>query len=214
MTALAKPVTPINVAGLALPFTSHEIEAEHEQDRAALERMACYPEPADDTALAALGADLSEVARLRDELVKRRQAPVAEIKRLVATVEGWFRPYLKDVDAAIDRMKHVKGAYLTKKANAAAEARRAAQQAASEGDSAAVFASIQQAQALESAPAGTRYAWEATVANESMIPVEYWIVDRAKLDALAKSMGSAEEQSVFVPGVSFKRVAVVQARRK
>lgn len=214
ITISAKPATTLTTTGLALPFTSAEIAAEHEQDLAALRAFARYPDLVGDDGLAVLDSDLTNVARLRDELVKRRQAPVAEIKRLIATVEGWFRPYLKDVDAAIDRMKSVKGAYLTAKANAAADARRAAQAAAQEGDSSAVLAAIQTAQALEVAPAGTRYAWEATIVNEGLIPDEYWIVDRAKIDAVAKAMGSSEEQSMFVPGVKFARVAVVQARRK
>lgn len=212
--AIAKPPQTITTPGLALPFTHAEIEAEHAQDHATLAQWAAYPEPTTDAELAALDADLTELATLGATLVKRRQEPVAEIKKLISTVEGWFRPYLKDVDAAVTRMKSVKASYLTKKAEAAQKARQAAQQAAEQGDSAGVLTAIQTAQALEVTPAGTRYAWEVQRVNEALLPDEFWIVDRAKLDAIAKGMGSSEEQTAFVPGVTFGRVAVVQARRK
>ena len=215
MTALAKPPTTITVAGIGISITKAELDAEHESDRAALAELLAHPDIADDASLSVLDATLSDVARLHDELVARRQKPVKQVKGLIAEFEGWFRPYLKDVDAALDALKGVKSRYLTAKDAAARKAREDAQKAADAGDSAAVLESIQRAQEIEAVgSAGTRYAWEAAVINENMIPDEYWIVDRAKLDAAARSMGSAEEQTVFVPGVSFKRVAVVQARRK
>jgi hypothetical protein len=213
MTNLAKPPTTLTVAGLGLPLTKAEIDAEHAADRPTLREFAMGRAVADDTALAALDADLSAVVTLRDELVARRQGPVQQIKALIGEWEAWFRPYLKDIDEAVSALKESKARYLTAKDAAARKAREDAQKAADEGRSADVLPAIQLAQSLAAAPAGTRYAWEATVINFAMLPDEYKIADQARLDLIAKGMGSADEQTQFIPGVKFARVAVVQARK-
>ena len=214
MTALAKPPTTITVAGIGISITKAELDAEHESDRAALAELLAHPDIADDASLSVLDATLSDVARLHDELVARRQKPVKQVKGLIAEFEGWFRPYLKDVDAALDALKGVKSRYLTAKDAAARKAREDAQKAADAGDSAAVLESIQRAQEIEAVgSAGTRYAWEVKRIAPDLLPDEYWIPDQAHISAVAKAAGSSEEPPV-IPGVVFERVAVVQARRK
>ena len=214
MTALAKPPTTITVAGIGITLSKAELDAEHESDKATLAELVAHPNIADDQELAMLDATLTDVARLHDELVARRQKPVKQVKGLIAEFEGWFRPYLKDVDAALDALKGVKSRYLTAKDAAARKAREDAQKAADAGDSAAVLESIQRAQEIEAVgSAGTRYAWEVKRIAPDLLPDEYWIPDQARISAVAKAAGSSEEPPVL-PGVVFERVAVVQARRK
>ncbi len=210
------PRANLNVAGLGLPFSQAEIYAEHDQDRAVLADLAKNPPTiTTDDELAAADATLSDVARLAAELVARRQAPVKEIKSLISEVEGWFRPYIKDCEAAIESLKGAKSRYLTAKDQASRAAREAAQAAADAGDSAAVLANVQQAQALAAttdASKGTRYAWEVKRINPDLLPDEWWVPDAGRIAAVAKAAGSSDDAPV-IPGVVFERVAVVQARR-
>lgn len=211
--AIEKAPHIITVAGLGLPHSRAEIEAMHAPDREALATYAKGVTVTDEASLLAARAILSDVAQSRDGYVKMRQGPVAQIKGVIKEWESWFLAPIKEHDAAEAGVKASCNAYLTAKANEAAKAREAAQVAADRGDSSAVLANIQQAQALEAVPSGTRYAWEVKRIATDLLPDEYWIPDHEKIAAVAKAAGSGEEPPV-IPGVVFERVATMQARRK
>lgn len=202
----------ITITGPGAPYDRAIIAAEFEQDRETLLRMADTRTPADEPGLAALDADLTEVARLRHELVERRQAPLRDVKAVIKEVESWFLDYVKACDRAIDGMKRAKSNFLTERDRLRLAERERAQAAADAGDSSAVLAHVVQAQALEAAPKGTRYAWEVKRINPDLLPDEWWCPDTTKIAAVAEAAGSGDEAPI-VPGVIFERVAVVQARR-
>lgn len=213
--ALAKPPVTLTVAGLGLPFTHAEIVAEHEQDRATLAAFAAHEEIRNAEELAVADATLSDIMRLEDELVARRQAAVAPTKKLIAEVEAWFRAYIKDAVAAKEGIKKAIGAYRLKKANDERRELEAARAAADEGRSSDALAHVQASQAI-SAPDGarakTRFAWEVKRIAEDMLPDEWWTPDVAKIAEVAKAAGSSEDPPV-IPGVVFERVAIVAGRR-
>lgn len=215
-TALAKPPVTLTVAGLGLPFSHAEIVAEHEADRPALALYASAEAIESDSDLANADAALSEIVRLKDELIARRQAAVTPTKRLIAEVEAWFRPYVKDAEAAEHGLKRAIGAYRLKKAEDERKALDAARAAADAGNSSAALAHVQASQALaapDGARAQTRFAWEVKRIAPDLLPDEWWTPDVARIAEVAKAAGSSEEPPV-VPGVVFERVAIVAASRK
>lgn len=214
-TALAKPPVVLTVAGLGLPFTHAEIAAEHEADREALALYASAEALATDDDARAADAALSEIVRLKDELVARRQAAVTPTKRLIAEVEAWFRPYVKDAEAAEAGLKRAIGAYRLEKANAERKALDAARAAADAGNSSAALAHVQASQALaapDGARAQTRFVWEVKRIAPDLLPDEWWTPDTARIAEVAKAAGSSDEPPV-IPGVVFERAAIVGARR-
>jgi hypothetical protein len=117
----------------------------------------------------------------------------------------------KEAAAAPERTKTlIKG-----KLAAAAEAALALQQAAHETARLAAQAGDHEAVALalESAPeVGGSFVWEIESVDVKVLPEEYWVVDYAKLEALAAESRKSEKPPA-VPGVTFKRTARVSARR-
>ncbi len=214
-TALAKPPVVLTVAGLGLPFTHAEIQAEHEADRPTLAELAAHGKIADDAALAVADATLTDVVRMKDELIARRQAAVTPTKRLIAEVEAWFRPYVKDAEAAEAGLKKAIGAFRLKKADAERRELAAARAAADEGRSNDALAHVQASQAIaapDAARAQTRFVWEVKRIAPDLLPDEWWTPDAARIAAVAKDAGSSDEPPV-IPGVVFERVPIVAARR-
>jgi hypothetical protein len=215
-TALAKPLVTLTVAGLGLPFSRAEIAAEHDSDRETLAELARGGALiTDDATLATADATLSEIVRLKDELIARRQAAVTPTKKLIAEVESWFRPYVKDAEAAEAGLKRSIGAFRLAKADAERRELAAARAAADEGRSNDALAHVQASQAI-AAPDGartqTRFGWEVKRIAPDLLPDEWWIPDAARIAAVAKDAGASEEPPV-IPGVVFERVAIVAARR-
>lgn len=213
--ALAKAPVTLTVAGLGLPFSHAEIVAEHDQDRVTLAELARAPEITDEAALVAADGMLTEIVRLKDDLVSRRQAAVKPTKQLVAEVESWFRPYIKDVEAAEDALKKTIGAYRTRKANEGRRQLLAARAASDEGRTDDALAHVQASQAIaapDAARAGTRFAWEVKRIAPDLLPDEWWTPDVERINTVAEEAGSSDEPPV-IPGVIFERVAIVSAKR-
>lgn len=158
-------------------------------------------------------AFLVDVVRRKDAALAMRRSATGPMREAVATVEGWFRPVVRALEAAEGALKGALGAYRLALDNAAREAREAAAVAAETGDAPALLAAL--ADATTVAPTGAATAtfrWAVACIDAEAVPREFLCVDRAKLDALAKG-APADGPAPVVAGVAFERVARIGARR-
>jgi hypothetical protein len=194
-TAAIDPVDYTKLAKVKADWTAAE---------GALKELPCEPT---EEHMAWWKEKLSQVQDVVVALEAERQVLVRPLIDDKARLDKIF----KEAAAAPERMKTlIKG-----KLAAAAEAALALQQAAHETARLAAQAGDHEAVALalESAPeVGGSFVWEIESVDVKVLPEEYWVVDYAKLEALAAESRKSEKPPA-VPGVTFKRTARVSARR-
>lgn len=200
---------------IAVPTDAREVAAlqrEAESDCSAITRL----EVATDDEYAFADQLLTHVVQRRDAAIAMRRQATVPLYAVIKTVEGWFKP-LVDADTCSERhLKDAMSRYRLAQAEAEREARELAAQAAAEGDAETLLAALTVATEAGAKPAGaratTKFAWRVKgVPYPAAVPREYWCVDRAKLDALAKAHKG--DDPPIVPGVEFERVAQIGAKR-
>lgn len=161
-------------------------------------------------------AVLTEILQRKDAITAMRTSATGPLYGVIRTVEGWFRPVLGAYTTLETTIKQRMGAYAQLTAEAEAEARRAAQTAVESGDAGALVESLNTAEdavaVREAVAARVTFRWQVKRVAEDLLPSEYWTPDLAKIEAVAKAAGSAEEGSdgePVIPGVVFERVANV-----
>lgn len=157
---------------------------------------------------------LSDFARRKDAVLAMQRSGTLPLYGVIRTIEGWFKPSTKALDAAIGHLKGQIGAYRLALWQAEREAREQAATAAEAGDSAGVIESLAVASDMAVKPEGkasATFAWEVDRVIEDMLADEYWCPDRAKLDAIAAA--EKGDEPPVIPGVVFKRVAKIGAKR-
>lgn len=166
---------------------------------------------------ATLDAFLTDVVQRKDAALAMRKRVTGPAYTIAREVEGWFRPLLVALVAAEDHLKRVLGAKRLAAMNAEREARELAAKAAAEGDADTMIAAVTiaaDAAAPDGARATTRYVWAVARVIPDLLLPEYLTPDMAKIEAFAKAApAGAEADEPVLPGVRFKRVPIVGARR-
>jgi hypothetical protein len=143
------------------------------------------------------------------------------MRKVVAAVEGEFRPGVKALESAMAACKQALGAYRLTEMQREQEARAAALEAAQTGDSEALVEALTTA---TSASAGAHATGTATVATrwvidriaDDLLPAAYWKRvhdDDAIAAEIARQGGLSRAEAPVIPGVIFKQEARVGARR-
>jgi len=151
----------------------------------------------------------------RDALVAARKDFLAPVKAEVNRVEALVRTATKVDDVTVLHLKREIGAFRVAQAQAQEDARRLAQDAAREGDADTLHTALAIADSAAEAPTGRatcRFVWRVKRIAEDLLPSEYFVPDRARIDAEAKAWGGGEDPPV-IPGVVFERVAQIGVRR-
>lgn len=158
---------------------------------------------------------LSEVVTKKDAAIAMRKTATGPLYGVIRTVESWFKPLLDAIAPAEKHLRGVMGAWRVEQEARELEARELAAVAAESDDAPALVEALtiaQEASAKPEARSSTAFGWYVERIAEDMLPDEYWIPDRARLDAIAKEAGASTEPPI-VPGVIFKRTAKIGARR-
>jgi hypothetical protein len=152
---------------------------------------------------------LRDVVARKDAALSMRGSVTGPLYSVIRTVEAWFKPMLDAVAPVEKHLRGTMGAYRVRLAELEREAREAAAVAAETGDAEALIEALEvasDAAAPVVATSTTAFYWTVERVVEGMLPDQYWIVDHASLNAIAKSAGSSDEAPI-VPGVIFKRMA-------
>jgi hypothetical protein len=160
-------------------------------------------------------AALSDTARKLDAILAMRKRGTAPLYTATREIEGWFRPTIKALESAIASFKRALGAYRVAQAAAEVEARAIAQRAAEAGDATAMCTALEIADDAHDPPDGRAtcaFEWRVQRIAEDLLLDDYWIPDRARIDAEAKAWGGGDSPPV-ISGVIFERVARIGARR-
>ena len=169
---------------------------------------------AEDYALA--DAALTDVVTRKDAVQAMLKSATAPLNAGLKVVRSWFAPAVDALETCEAHLKGQLSTYRVRQAAEAQKAREAAALAVESGASAdAQLAALQTAADAGAAPQGrstVAFAWAVDrVVAPDMVPDEWWRVDDAKLAAFAKAHKG--EDAPVVPGVLFKRIARVGARR-
>jgi len=216
--ALAVASAPKVIPAIALPENFDRMHAD------VLALAATYADPGTiDTPdeYAIVDSGLQRLARALDQWVGTRQATVGVARKVVAAVEGEFRPGVKALEGAIAACKNAIGAYRLAEAERERQARAAALEAAQSGDAEALTEALTTASAAgagahASGTATVSYYWAIARIADDLLPAEYWkrVHDDDAIDAEIKRQGGAHrDDPPVIPGVIFARQPRVGARR-
>lgn len=215
-TALA--VAPATIPALALPENFALMNRDVQELAAQFADPGTIDTPEE---YAIIDSGLQRLARAYDAWIASRQATVGAMRKVVAAVEGEFRPGVKALESAIGACKNAIGTYKLAEAEREREARAAALAAAQTGDAEELTRALTEASA---AGAGVHATGTATVATrwvieriaDDLLPEAYWmrVHNGAAIDAeIERQGGLTNEDAPVIPGVVFKREARVGARR-
>jgi hypothetical protein len=199
----------VRVPGIAEDMAA----VQHEAETLARTFASCAIDSPEEYAL--IDTTLSDTARKLDAVVAMRKRGTAPLYTATREIEGWFRPTIRAYEHVIATFKAALGAYRVALASAEAEARAIAQRAAEAGDADTLCAALELADDAHEPPAGRAtctFEWCVQRIAEDLLLDEYWIPDRARIDAEAKAWGGGESPPV-ISGVIFERVARIGARR-
>lgn len=161
-------------------------------------------------------AELLKVVKSKTKLLdEERTVSVKPLNDEVKEINAWFKPALDRLKQCETELKRIMGAYSLAKAQEQqrllAEASKAAEEAlvTSSNPQANVMALVQQATAAQAPKVvgvSVSKVWKWELVDASQIPLEYWSIDAAKIEAAVKA-GARE-----IPGVRVYEDARVVAR--
>lgn len=225
MAAKRKPADALAVVPAPMVLPALALPEDFERTRAdVLALAATYADPGTiDTPeeYGVIDSGLQRLARALDQWVAKRQSTVGGMRKVVAAVEGEFRPGVKALESAMAACKNALGTYRIAEAKREQEARDAALAAAKAGDPEALTEALTTA---TSASAGANASGTATVAMrwvieryaDDLLPEQYWKRvhdDDAIAAEIARQGGLSRAEAPVIPGVIFKQEARVGARR-
>jgi hypothetical protein len=199
---------------ITVPNTAHEVAAL--QADAELE-LATWSEFSIDTAAEYEQVDtfLTGIVRRKDAALAMRTSATGPLYKSTKTIEGWFAPYLAALTALEGKLKAGMGTYRLAQQARERDARAEAARLASSGDSgAALVEALTVATEAAQPPAGRAsvgFEWRVHRVADDLVTREWLCVDRARIDAYAKSWKGDEPP--VIPGVVFERFAKIGARR-
>jgi hypothetical protein len=170
----------------------------------------------DDESLVFADALLSEIVRTEDGVIAMRKRATGPMYVAIREVESWFRPLVTILDAGKRHLKSEIQKYRVAQADAEDEARRIAAQAARTRDAGTLVEALTVAAEVSAPVAGVRssstFRWEIEAIDTDALPAEYWTpdVERIRLEA---STYPGKGPAPVIPGVTFKRVATIGAKR-
>jgi hypothetical protein len=211
VTALAK----LETLTLQLPATVVEVQ---KLEAAAAELTAILPEVevVDDATYGAADELLTQSVQLIDAAKLCRSSVTAPVYKKIKEVEARFRPALQALEVFRESVRNSMGVYRIELAQAEAEARAAAQEAAATGDADALVESLNDADALAQKPAetGARVAvrWRVKRIVPDLLPHEWWCPDEARIQEVALAHRGGVDDPPVIPGVVFDPVAEVKAK--
>lgn len=160
---------------------------------------------------------LTDIVRRRDKVVSMRTAATGPMRTAIKVVEEWFRPSVKDFDAAVLGLKKCIERYNLAQHAIEAQARAAAIAAAAKGDSASIVKHIGVAEdarmSVRDAGVSATLGWGWEVIDISKVPPEYTLTvpNEKRLADLAKANAKSDTPP-HVPGILFTRKSNVRAK--
>lgn len=160
---------------------------------------------------------LTDVVRRKDALVAmRRRAtdPLTEAKNVIL---DWFRPAVGALETVEATLKAAMAGFLEAQREAERQARAKALAAVKSGEGQALVSALTEASQAQAAPsagrATVRLYWQIDRIATDLLPAEYLCPDLAKILDEAKRQGITGDEPPVIPGVIFKQVASVGAKR-
>lgn len=199
---------------LALPVSAADVATLQREAEANVEAFLAFTCVDDAEDYATADALLTGLVRKLDTVVAMRRSATVPLYGVIKLVEGWFKPVTTALETPIKHLKHIMGEYRVNQDALAIAAREVAAQAADAHDAQTLHTALAVATAAAEKPAArssTTFAWVVDRVIEDLLPDEWWAPARDRLDSLAKS--TKGEDPPVVPGVVFKRVARIGAKR-
>lgn len=166
----------------------------------------------DDADAEAVGEVIQELGAHKAELTRMSKALTDPINEALKQARALFQPAIKAIEVPERMLRDALGGYRVRQLEAAEAVREAATKAAESGDVEALHTALTvAAPATADAATTTVFRWAVDTINEAAMPREWLTADVAKLNALCRAT-SGQEEIEPVPGVTFKREAIV--RRK
>ncbi len=174
----------------------------------------------DAEAYAATDAFLTEIVTKKDAIEAMRQQAVGPLNEAKAVIQAWFKPALTALASVEGALKQAMAAWLLRQKAAEAAARANALAAVQSGEGTALVEALTVAADAQAAPKAGRavasFSWQVARVAEDLLPDEYWVPRTPNMSAIlaeARRQGITGEEAPVIPGVIFKRVATVGARR-
>lgn len=168
-----------------------------------------------DAAYTAADALLTLVVQRKDAAINMRKSATVPLYGVIRTVESWFKPTVDALTLIEKTIEERMGAWRLELAERERVARLAAADAATAGDGEAMIESLTVAAELAEAPVGRAtvgFKWVVESVDPAQLPDEFWTPNVMAIQLVATNAGSSEV-APEIPGVVFKRVTAVRARR-
>lgn len=156
-----------------------------------------------------VGEIVSELGAQKAELTRMLRSITDPINKGLKQARALFQPAIKSIESAERPLRAALGEYRVRQLEAAAASREAAAVAAEAGDTDALMIALETPDPVQSdAATSTRFRWVLAEVNEDLMPREWLTADVAKLNGLCRAT-SGQEDIMSVPGVTFRREAIV-----
>ena len=142
-----------------------------------------------------------ELREQRLGLEKQEKSVTGPLNQALKQVRGWFKPITTELKSLEDLCKGKLLDYDRRRAQEREEAMRAAAQAETYEDAHVVLQAAPEAPPKD-AGVSFRETWTYKIENPSLVPIEYWSIDHAKLKERMKDRDS-NGRPKSVPGVKF-----------
>lgn len=205
--ALARPIK------LTVPSIEPVAETRRKEAEALAAELSAEPLViSDDAGAEAVGEVIQELGAHKAELTRMAKALTDPINEALKQARALFQPAIKAIEVPERALRDALGAYRVRQFEAAESVREAATQAAESGDVEALHTALAiVAPTTADAATTTVFRWAVDRIDEAAMTRDWLTADVAKLNALCR-MTSGQEEIEPVPGVTFKREAIV--RRK